>query len=99
MSEQSYGSRKHVGDNVSNNPANNNPGRPEGKRLPVPRQGRYISLPLYEGLCMDLNNHVYNVSQVKKNYDIFLTTTQETRESVATHYDDDAKFITGMVEI
>ena len=63
------------------------------------KEDRDISLPLFVGLCMDLNNHVYNVSQVKKNYDIFLTTTQETRESVATHYDDDAKFITGMVEI
>ena len=76
MSEQSDGPNKSVGGNDRNNPANNNPGFPEGNRRPGSQKGRQVYFPpQFEGLYTDLKKHVYDVSQVTNNYDVFSFTT------------------------
>ena len=81
MSEISGGSSKAVVGDHENNPANNNPGRPEGNRRPFPLQGIQVyHPPWFEVLCTYPKKHVYNVSQVTNNYDLFLNTTQAIRE-------------------
>ena len=55
--------------------------RNNNRRAPIQQSSRF------EGKCAALKKHIYDVSQISNNYELFNTTTEAIGEYVATEYD------------
>ena len=85
-------------DNQSNcnNRGPNHGDRQQPNRLNRNRQPATSNLTWFKGKCVKIKNHIYDVSPLPNNYELFLTTTEAIGEFVATEYEYAGKYCQGL---